>query len=115
MLSTLKEVFGTGYTIKDVEFVFKSGGRKRNIKSDLDLRLDFSISNNITIIRDLEAPALPTAGSRLFSLKFTADYKISNNFNISLFYNRTLSKYVQSTSYPTANTNAGISTRFSIQ
>ena len=108
-------IIGTGYTIKDLEFVFRSGGRTRNIKSDLDLRLDFSISNNVTLIRDLEDPVLPTAGSRLFSLKFTADYMISSNFNISLFYDRTLSRYVQSTSYPTANTNVGLSVRFSLQ
>merc|ERR1739848_759729 len=44
-------VFGVGYRIKDVEFKLFSGGRGKKISSDLDLKLDFNLMNNRTVMR----------------------------------------------------------------
>ena len=44
-------VFGIGYRIKDVEFKLFSGGRGKKISSDLDLKIDFNVMNNKTVIR----------------------------------------------------------------
>ena len=44
-------VFGVGYRIKDVEFKMFSGGIGKSISSDLDLKLDFNVMNNKTVIR----------------------------------------------------------------
>jgi len=102
---------GTGYKFRQVRVPFI----KRRIQSDIDTRIDFSIRNNNTIIRRIvEQVNQLTAGQRIFSVKFTADYKISQKLNIRLFYDFISTKPLISTTFPTSNTNAGFSLRFSL-
>lgn len=104
-------VIGTGYKFRNIRVPFI----KRRIQSDVDTRIDFSIRNNNTIIRKIvEEVNQLTAGQRIFSVKFTADYKISQKLNIRLFYDFISTKPLISTSFPTTNTNAGFSLRFSL-
>jgi cell surface protein SprA len=104
-------VIGTGYKFRNIRVPLI----KRRIQSDIDTRIDFSIRNNNTIIRKIvEEVNQLTAGQRIFSVKFTADYKISQKLNIRLFYDFISTKPLISTSFPTTNTNAGFSLRFSL-
>ncbi len=104
-------VLGTGYKFRNIRVPFI----KRRIQSDIDTRIDFSIRNNNTIIRKIvEKVNQLTAGQRIFSVKFTADYKISQKLNLRLFYDFISTKPLISTSFPTSNTNAGFSLRFSL-
>lgn len=104
-------VIGTGYKFRQVRVPFI----KRRIQSDIDTRIDFSIRNNNTIIRKIvEKVNQLTAGQRIFSVKFTADYKISQKLNLRLFYDFISTKPFISTTFPTSNTNAGFSLRFSL-
>src|SRR5690606_18419443 len=74
---------GSGYTFRQVRVPFI----KRRIQSDIDTRIDFSLRNNNTIIRRIvEGVNQLTSGQRIFSVKFTADYKISQKLNFRLFY-----------------------------
>ncbi len=106
-------ILGLGYKVANLKLPFKVGKIERS--SDLDLRADLSIRDNRTIIRRIvENRNELTAGQRIFSIKFTADYKFSNKLNLRLFYDRVANTPLISSTFPTANTNAGISLRFTL-
>ena len=108
-------VIGAGYRFKDVELNLNVGGRKRNLKSDLNLRLDFSARKQITMIRKLEeAQDQPTAGNIAYTLKLSVDYVLSNRFNVSLFYDQTINNPIVGTSFKTVNAKVGIMLRFTL-
>ena len=100
---------GSGYTFRQIRVPFI----KRRIQSDIDTRIDFSLRNNNTIIRKIvEGVNQLTSGQSIFSVKFTADYKISQKLNLRLFYDYIATNPLISTTFPTTNTNAGFSLRF---
>lgn len=106
-------IVGLGYRLTNVKLPFKVG--KVEKASDLDLRADISIRDNQTIIRRVvENRNELTSGQRIFSIKFTADYRFSSKLNLRLFYDRVANTPLISSSFPTANTNAGISLRFTL-
>ena len=108
-------IIGTGYRFKDVEITIKSGGRTRNYKSDLNVRFDFSIRNTMTVIRKLEEGFnQPTAGQLTYTIKTSADYVLSNRFNLRLFYDQVINRPTLNITYPTSNTNFGVSLRFTL-
>jgi cell surface protein SprA len=109
-------ILGAGYRIKDVEVTIGTrGGRKRTFKSDLNLRLDFSIRNNITILRKLEEGVdQVTAGNGLVTIKTSADYVLSDRFNLRLFYDHEINTPKVSLSFPTSNIRFGVSVRFTL-
>ena len=106
-------IIGVGYTLTNLKLPFKVGKVERS--SNLDLRADISLRDNRTIIRRIvENRNELTAGQRIFSIKFTADYRFSNKLNLRLFYDRVANTPLISSTFPTANTNAGISLRFTL-
>lgn len=106
-------IIGLGYTLTNMKLPFKVGKVERS--SNLDLRADISLRDNRTIIRRIvENRNELTAGQRIFSIKFTADYRFSNKLNLRLFYDRVANTPLISSTFPTANTNAGISLRFTL-
>ena len=109
-------VVGTGYRFNSVTLNFKtSGGGSRQLKSDLNLRADVSIRDNKTIMRKLvEVTNIPTAGQKIVTLKFTADYMLSDKFNVRIFFDRIVNSPFVALTFPTANTNFGISLRFTL-
>ncbi len=110
-------IVGLGYTFEKVPLPFQRPSQRNKIQSDLRLRGDISIRDNVTIIRKLNddiKPNEPTGGQRIVSLKFTADYTLSNRLNLRLFFDRMVTEPKISLSFPTANTNAGVSIRFTI-
>ncbi|HRZ41410.1 MAG TPA: cell surface protein SprA [Bacteroidales bacterium] len=108
-------VIGSGYRVKDVKFKINSGGRTLDLKSDLTLRLDFSFRNNITVLRKIvEQIDQPSMGQKNVSINFSADYMISQQINLRLFYDQIITRPHVSNQYDVSNTNAGISIRFSL-
>ncbi|MEK6615121.1 MAG: cell surface protein SprA, partial [Bacteroidota bacterium] len=110
-------VFGTGYRWKNLELKnpFKKDKNKKAIKSDLNLKMDFSIRQNLTVIRKVvEQVTQPTAGQTIYSLKTSADYMITQRITARLFYDWLLTNPRISTSFKSSNTNAGVSIRFSL-
>jgi len=106
-------VFGTGYRFKDVKFPVIIGGKRP--KSDLNLRVDLSWRQNNTVIRKIEQKQNTiTAGQDIISIKTSADYVIDQRLNVRAFYERVINKPVISTTFPSANTNFGISLRFTL-
>jgi cell surface protein SprA len=108
-------VFGIGYRIKDVEFKMFSGGRGKKVSSDLDLKLDFNVMNNKTIIRKvIEDVEQITMGQQLLKIKFSADYVVNQRLNIKAFYDRVITNPFISTTFPSSITNVGFSLRFTL-
>jgi len=108
-------VIGSGYRIPDVEFALKSGGKTHNLKSDLNLRADFSIRSNKTVLRKLiENFDQISAGQNIISINLSADYMISTNFMVKLFFDKIITNPFVSSVFPNANTNAGFSLRFTL-
>lgn len=110
-------VLGAGYRWRNFKMPFKigSGKKKTTTNNDLNLTGDFSIRRNSTIIRKLlENIDQPTAGLTILSFKLSADYVVNERFNVRLFFDKTINNPLISTSFPTANTAAGISVRFTL-
>jgi cell surface protein SprA len=120
-------VVGMGYVFNDVSFSIKTlGGDQKRLQSDLKLNADFSIRDSKTLIRrvgeldnaslsgDAQLPVQVSAGQKVMSIKFTADYQISTNFTVSVFYDRIVNTPFVSTSYKNYNTNFGFSMRFAL-
>lgn len=106
---------GTGYRFKNVKFPIKLGRNKKAPVSDLNVKADVSIRDNRTIIRKmLENINQATAGQKVTTIKVSADYVLNERFNIRLFYDRVITAPFISSSFPTDNTNAGISLRFTL-
>ncbi len=106
-------ILGLGYRLTNLKLPFRVGKLERS--SDLDLRADFSIRDNQTVIRRIvENRNELTAGQRIFTIKITADYRLSTKLNIQLYYDRVANTPLISTTFPTANTNAGIRLRFTL-
>ncbi|WP_255513222.1 cell surface protein SprA [Lutibacter sp. Hel_I_33_5] len=101
-------VFGVGYVIKDVKFSTRFTGKKETLKGDINLRADVSLRDNITLIRSVDLDNNQVSGGQnLFSIKFTADYRLNSNLTASFYYNHQSSKYAISTTFPRQSINAG--------
>lgn len=108
-------IIGTGYRFDDVQIVIRTGGRQQPLSSDLNIRLDFSIRDNKTMSRKLiENVNQPVAGQRIFSIRTTADYVLSDRFNLQLFFDHNLNDPFVATTYKTSNTNFGFSLKFTL-
>jgi cell surface protein SprA len=110
-------VIGTGYRFKSVPFKVKSlaTGKTVQLKSDLNVKLDFSIRDNKTILRLIEVNNNQiSTGTMQYSINASADYMMSTKLTVRLFYDQTISKPHVSAQIPTSNINAGISLRFTL-
>ena len=106
-------VIGAGYKFSKVKLPFKFMGTRP--ESDLNLRFDLSIRNNITVSRNIiEDTNQPTSGQNTYSVKFRVDYNIGPNLNVAYYFDRVVNTPVLSNAYPTANTATGISLRFNL-
>ena len=84
--------------------------------NDLSLNLDFSFSNNQSLIRKIEtAFTQATNGTQTMSINFTASYVLSKRITLSAFFDHQVNTpLVSNSSYPTSNSNYGISINMSL-
>ena len=113
-------IVGLGYRIKGIEFFIKSmtgnNAQRSRTSSDLNIKVDFSIKDSKTILRRIdEDVAQISAGRRMFTLNASADYNISQRFNLRFYFNKNVNEPYISTQFPTSNTEGGISMTFSLQ
>jgi cell surface protein SprA len=106
---------GPKYTIKNVIFPIKFGANQKKPKSDVKLQLDIVFRNNRTIIHKiLEGTNQASAGQQIISIKFSADYVLGPKVTLRGFYDQTITTPAVSSSYPTNNSNGGISLRINL-
>jgi len=111
-MSTNEFVIATGYRFKDLKLGLNFGGSKRQIVSDLNVTLGFSMRDNVTTLRRIAEDLNQVSSGMLnFSINASADYQISNMVGLRLYYNHILNKPYISTQYQNSNIEAGISVR----
>ncbi|WP_251622719.1 cell surface protein SprA [Odoribacter lunatus] len=104
-------VIGAGYRFGNLPIFFKN----KQLDNDINIQCDFSLRRNNTIIRRIsEQVDQLTAGQEVMSIKVSADYTFNNRLNLRLFYDRVINTPYVSLSFPTTNTNFGVSVRFSL-
>ena len=107
-------IVGLGYRFKDVIFSSQLADNPTGIiKSDINVKIDFSYRNNKTIVRYLDYDNNQLGGGQnIWSAKLTADYSFSKNLTAIFFYDHSFSKPVISTSFPLTNIRAGFTMRY---
>lgn len=108
--STNELVIGAGYTIKDLNFVTKNKeGRQKKVSNDLKLNVDVSYKDVKTLLRKVEEGITQaSSGNKVFGIKLSADYVLSQKINLQFFYDHQGTTPLISSSYPVKADNVGI-------
>ncbi|WP_146141956.1 cell surface protein SprA [Prolixibacter denitrificans] len=106
---------GLGYRFEDLKLFIKTKNSQKTLNNDLQVRADFGLRKNKTVLRKLvESDDQLTAGQQAMTIKLSADYNLSEAFIVRLYYDRIVNNPFISLSYPTANSNIGVSFRFTL-
>jgi len=106
---------GAGYRFDNVAITLRSRTGQRALESDLNLKLDLSIRDNKTMARKLiEEVNQPVSGQRVFTIGATADYVLSDRFNLQIYADHTMNDPFVANTFLTSNTNVGFSLRFTL-
>jgi cell surface protein SprA len=106
---------GLGYRFEKMKMFVKTKSSQKVLNNDLNVRADLTYGVNKTVLRKLmEENDQTTAGQESFSIKFSADYNLSEVFIVRLFYDRILNSPFISNAYRTTNSNFGVSFRFTL-
>ncbi|MFN5147979.1 MAG: cell surface protein SprA [Flavobacteriia bacterium] len=103
-------VIGSGYKFSKVKLPIE-----KIPASDLNLRFDLSFRDNLTVVRKIvENTNQATAGQRVVSIKSSADYNVTQNLTVQLYYDQVINTPKIATSFPTGNMSTGIRLRFNL-
>ena len=113
--SSMEYVFGSGYRFDDIGMIIKVGKSQKKVKNDLNLRADVGFKNTDAYIRiiDDEYSQL-SSGLKSLTLKFSADYVLSERLNIKLYYDCKSSTPKVSDGYPTVSHDFGIALKINL-
>ena len=103
-------VLGAGYTIKNLNFITKKkdGGQKK-VSNDLKLQVDVSYKDVKMLLRKIEEDITQaSSGNKVFAIKISADYVLSQKINLQLFYDHQGTTPLISSSYPVKADNVGL-------
>jgi cell surface protein SprA len=111
-------IVGLGYRLKGIRFNLSGvlgGGKKTKTNSDLNLKLDFSIRKNKTVLRRVDQDINQiSVGQQVMTLNFSADYNLSTRFNVRFYFDKVINTPYVSNQYRTSNTKGGIALRFTL-
>ncbi len=106
---------GLGYRFENMKLFIKTKSSSKALNNDLNIRADVTYGKNKTVLRKLvETNTQLTAGQDALSIKFSADYNLSEIFIVRLFYDRIVNNPYISNAYRTTNSNVGVSFRFTL-
>ena len=110
-----KVTIGLGYKYAEFNKVLKMK-KTRDFSNDLTVRLDFSFNKMQSLIRKIDTQLTQaTSGNIAKKISFSADYGLSRALTVRAFYDIQINEpLISSASYPTSNSNYGISLRFSL-
>ncbi len=110
-------VLGFGYRINEFNRVIGLTSRTpKNFNNDLNIKTEVSYKSSEALLRKIEEYfTQATSGVTVFTLKISADYTLSRALTLRAFYDRILNKpLISASSYPTTNSNFGISLKFTL-
>jgi cell surface protein SprA len=108
-------VVGFGYRLNEFNRLIglnrKASGKFNN---DLNIKADLSSKTVEALLRKIQENfTQATSGTTVVTLKISADYAMSRSLTLRAFYDRILNNpLISSSSYPTTNSNFGISFKF---
>ncbi|WP_303920070.1 cell surface protein SprA [Draconibacterium sediminis] len=106
---------GLGYRFTRMDLIIKTKNSQQAYSNDLNVRADISYRKTKTILRQLDDDSNQiTAGQGNFTLKTYADYRLSDKFEMRVYYDRIINDPFTSLSYRTTNANFGVSFRFTL-
>jgi cell surface protein SprA len=110
-------IIGAGYRFKEVPITFSGsgGGSGRTFKSDLNLKADFSIRNNKTVLRSIDTDLNQiSAGQQVVSIVTSIDYQLSQSLMLRFFFDKIINNPYLPSQYRNSTTKGGFSLRFSL-
>lgn len=111
--SNSEYVVRLGYIVRNFRLGMANVRGSKGKGSDLNIRGDISLRDSKTSIMNiLLNDSQVTGGQRLLNIKLSADYNVSENLNLRVFYEQMTSKYKISTAFPLSTVRAGISATF---
>lgn len=111
-ISRMRVGIGTGYRFKDVELNIRAGEGIRNLKSDIDVRLTITWSQNTTILRKIDQNVnLMSSGSDVFNLNLKGEYSLSEKIMLTAFFETTINTPYVSNAFKNSTTQGGFSLR----
>lgn len=118
-VSTLEYVVGVGYRFKDLQFAIRStgggAGQRQNVKSDLNVRADFSIRSNKTVLRRIDEDINQVStGQKVISINTSADYMVNTRLTLRVFFDKVINNPYVSSQYRNSTTNGGLTLRFTL-
>ena len=107
---------GAGFKWANFNKILKMGSSQGGTSNDLTLNLDFSFANNQSLIRKIESAFTQAQnGTQTMSINFTAQYQMSRRVTLGAFFDHQVNTpLVSNSSYPTSNTNFGLSVNMSL-
>ena len=107
---TSEFVIGGGYTIKNLNFITKNkNGAQKKVSNDLKLQVDLSYKDVKMLLRKVEEGiSQASSGNKVFAIKISADYVLSQKINLQLFYDHQGTTPLISSSYPVKSDNVGL-------
>lgn len=108
-------VFGIGFARSNVKIpsIF-TGGVKKYLKNELNMRLDLTIRDQISYQRRFDENATITAGNWNFQLKPTVTYNINQRVSLQFYFERTINQPKLSSSFRRSTTSFGVQLRFTL-
>lgn len=110
-------IVGLGYRINEFNKIMGWNKKKQSgFNNDLIINADLSRKTNQSLIRKIEDGFTDaTSGTTILTLKISADYSLSKALIMRAYFDKIVnSPLISTSSYPTSNTNFGISLRFTL-
>ncbi len=107
---------GGSYKIANFNQVLKLKSKQQNVNNDLTFNLNVKMSSNMALIRKIDTnTAQPTSGTRTWGVNFTANYVVSKRITMGAFFDyQSNTPLVSNSSYPTTNSNYGLTINMSL-
>ena len=106
---------GVGYRFTQMNLIIKTKNSQKAYSNDLDLRADLTYRKNKTTLRQLDSDQDQlTAGQSSFSIKTYAEYRLSDRFQMRVFFDKNLNNPYVNNTFKTSNTNIGVSFKFTL-
>lgn len=110
-------IVGASHRINEFNRIIGLTSRSRkNFNNDLKIEVNLSFKTDQALIRRIEEQyTQATSGITTVTMKVAADYSLSRALTLRAFFDRIMNKpLITSSSYPTTNSNFGISIRFTL-
>ncbi len=103
-----------GYTATGFKFPWRFQGRTVTLENDLTIRISASVRNSRTVQRKIDDEDVITNGSRTFQMRPTFTYKLSDQLDLSMYFERNVTEPKVLSSFRRSTSAFGIQLRFGL-